>query len=131
MRRKFLIGLILSTMILSSTIVIAAPKEIPPGQLKEKIPPGQYKKTFEFPSQIDFVNWIHQSIWERMQERNELRILNGKENLVNPIGLLKLINSYLDGLEEESLELEPEEEPEEDLESEEEPEEEPEPREEP
>ena len=126
MRRKLLFALLLSTMILSSTIVIAAPKEIPPGQLKEKIPPGQYKKTFEFASQKEFVNWIHQRIWERMQERNELRILAGKENLVNPIGLLKLLNlitgeTELEG-EEEELELEPEEEPE--------PEEDPEPEEE-
>ena len=126
MRRKFLIALIFSTMILSSSLVIATPKEIPPGQLKEKNAPGQWKKTIEYANQREFVNAVHQRIWERMQERNELRILAGKENLVNPIGLLKLLNlitaeTELEG-EEEELELEPEEEPE--------PEEDPEPEEE-
>ncbi len=113
-----------SILILGSFIVVA----------KNENAPGQWKKTNEYANHREFVQALHMKIWERMQTRNLLRIEMGKENLINPIGLLKLLNlltseeeSEEEEYEEESEEEEYEEESEEEEyeeESEEEPEEE-------
>jgi len=146
MKKKMFIAALFITILISSSIALAVPKETPKGHLKEKTPFGQWKKDQPFADQKEFVYNVHLRIKERLMARNELRDMAGKINMVNPIGLLKLINEYESQLlmeeeldseeellteepeEEEQLEEEPEEEPEieEEEQLEEEPEEEPE-----
>jgi len=100
MRKTMLYAVVFaSILILGSFIVVA----------KNENAPGQWKQTNENANHREFVQALHMKIWERMQERNLLRIEMGKENLINPIGLLKLLNL-----------LTPEDDPEEEYEEEEE-----------
>ena len=124
MRKQIFYAVIFASILLFSTVVIATPKETPPGQLKEKNAPGQWKKTNEYTSsQKEFVHAVHMRIWERMQARNQVYInMDGVKSVPNPIGLLKLLNliSIVSG--EEETEPEEEIEPEDGLEPVEEPE---------
>jgi len=68
MRKQILYAVIFASILISSSIVIAAPKETPPGQLKEKNAPGQWKKSslLTFESQKDFVFAVHASTPSRV-----------------------------------------------------------------
>ena len=112
MRKTMLYAVVFASILILGSFVVVA---------KNENAPGQWKKTNEYANQMEFVQALHAKIWERMQARNLLRIEMGKENLINPIGLLKLLNLLT--TEEESEEEESEEEEYEE-ESEEEPEEE-------
>ncbi len=103
MKKKIFYSVVLVSILISSSVVIAAPKETPPGLLKVKNAPGQWKKneSYTFANQSEFVFAVHIRIWERMNETNTLRELAGKVNMINPIGLLKLLNLYVAELEEE------------------------------
>ena len=61
MRKKIFYAIIFVSILISSSVVIAAPKETPPGQLKEKNAPGQWKKSglYTFETQKDFVFAVH------------------------------------------------------------------------
>ena len=107
MRKTILYAVVFaSILILGSFIVVA----------KNENAPGQWKQTNEYANHREFVQALHMKIWERMLARNQLRIEMGKENLINPIGLLKLLNLLT--IEEESEEEEYEEESEEEYEEE-------------
>ena len=113
MRKTILYAVVFaSILILGSFIVVA----------KNENAPGQWKQTNEYANHREFVQALYMKIWERMQARNLLRIEMGKENLINPIGLLKLLNLLTpDEESEEESEEEPDEEYEDDgLEDEEE-----------
>jgi hypothetical protein len=112
MRKQIFYAVIFASILLFSTVVIATPKETPPGQPKEKNAPGQWKKTNEYAaSQRDFVYAVHMRIWERMQARNQVYIdMSSLKSVPNPIGLLKLLN--LISMESEEEETEPEDDPE-------------------
>ena len=135
MRKQIFYAVIFASILLFSTVVIATPKETPPGQPKEKNAPGQWKKTNEYAaSQRDFVYAVHMRIWERMQARNQVYIdMSGLKSVPNPIGLLKLLNLISMESEEEETEPEEELEPEDELEpvEESEPEDETEPEDDP
>jgi len=47
MRKRIFYAVIFASILISSSVVIATPKETPPGQLKEKNAPGQWKKSSE------------------------------------------------------------------------------------
>ena len=83
MRKTMLYAVVFaSILILGSFIVVA----------KNENAPGQWKQTNEYANHREFVQALHMKIWERMLERNQYRIdIMGKENLINPIGLLKLL----------------------------------------
>ena len=95
MRKTMLYAVVFASILILGSFIVVAKSENAPGQLK---------KTNEYASQREFVQALHMKIWERMQARNLLRIEMGKENLLNPIGLLKLLNLLT--FEEESEEEE-------------------------
>ena len=101
MRKTILYAVVFaSILILGSSIVVA----------KNENAPGQWKKANGYVDQMKFVQALHTKIWERMQARNLLRTEMGKENLINPIGLLKLLNLLTPEEESEEEEEEYEEE---------------------
>jgi hypothetical protein len=106
MRKTMLYAVVFASILILGSFVVVA---------KNENAPGQWKKTNEYANQMEFVQALHAKIWERMQARNLLRIEMGKENLINPIGLLKLLNLLApeEDPEEESEEEDPEEESEE------------------
>jgi len=65
---------------------LAAKPDSPPGLSKEKNleTPGQLKKTMEFESQRHFVNFIHDRILSRLEQRS-----------VFPPGLMRLVNEFI------------------------------------
>lgn len=89
MRKKILFAVLAVSILVTSSCVLAAKPESPPGLSKEKNDkaPGQLKKTNEYESQQHFVQTIHNNNLVKLQNRG-----------VFPPGLMRLVNEFMLGL---------------------------------